>query len=155
MKPQILLTIPRDSQHNIADPWFENMPRILHTAAARHLFETAAERGILEYYEELGYFKGVGITLPQLAYWCICASTYLGLDRGPTETTYWKPFEKALNQKPKSLSRATRPLDLDRDPETHRPMRDNNGWPLARELYAKDITAFFNALTADTSTENR
>lgn len=155
MKPQILLTIPRDSRHNIADPWFENMPRILHTAAARHLFEAAAERGILEYYEELGYFKGVGITQPQLAYWCICASTYLGLDRGPTETTYWQPFEKALNEKPRALGRATARLELDRDPETKRPIRDNNGWPIAREEYSKEIVAFFNDLATDTSTESR
>ncbi len=52
------------------------------------------------------------------------------------------------------MSRATAPLDLDRDSEG-RPLRDSKGWPIAREEYTKEITAFFNALETALNTDNQ
>ena len=85
-------------------------------------------------------------TQTRLAFWCACASTYLGLDRG--STTNWKPFEDFFGLAAKTLSRATGPLCLDRDRE---------GWPTGLETYTTEINAFFAGLDgstagADTST---
>lgn len=79
-------------------------------------------------------------TQTRLAYWCACASTYLGLDRG--STTYWKPFEDLFGLRPKTLSRATGPLCLGRDRE---------GWPTGLEAYTAEIDSFFADLDSSTA----
>ena len=146
------------------DFFYYNAPEELQTWRAFRLFEAAERAGLLSWIatnqaeldfdataepifalrpEPAGPIK----TLAHLAFWCACASHYLGLDRGGTQTTFWKPFEELFGQRPKSFSRATGPLDLDRDSEG-RPIRDSNGWPLAREQYARATTDFFNALVS-------
>ena len=74
-------------------------------------------------------------TQTHLAFWCACASRFLGLDRG--STTNWRPFELLFGLAPKTLSRATNPLCLDRDTE---------GWPIGRDEYTAATNAFFNSL---------
>lgn len=79
------------------DRWHAEMPRAFWTAEARHLFKAAEAAGIVAYcWEASAYFKGEGITKAQLAYWCIKASTYLGIDRGGT--TNWRPFEAVFGR---------------------------------------------------------
>lgn len=152
------------------DFWYYNTPAAFHTWRAFALFEAAERAGFVSWIcanqaavdltdaEPVFALRrnpaGPLQSNPYLAYWCACASTFLGWDRGPKETTYWAPFEDLFGLAAKTLSRATRPLDLDRDSEG-RPIRDSNGWPLAREQYTKDTIPFFNALAADNSTENR
>lgn len=150
-----------------------NTPGVFHTYRAYDLFTIAVSAGLFTWQNMLGSEEfeqwlathkpkkaldfalipqklvitesGPIKTQQHLAYWCICASTYLGLDRGPKETTYWEPFEDLFQLPRRTLSRATAPLDLDRDSEG-RPIRDSKGWPIASEEYTKEITAFFNAL---------
>lgn len=74
-------------------------------------------------------------TQTHLAFWCACASKFLGLNRG--STTYWRPFELLFGLPYKTLSRATGPLCLDLDAE---------GWPIGREEYTAATIAFFNNL---------
>lgn len=84
-------------------------------------------------------------TQQHLAYWCIRASTYLGLDRG--STTCWEPFEELFQQPSRSLSRATGPLDL---------KRDTRGRIIGkREEYTAEIDAFFDALETALNTDNQ
>ena len=152
------------------DFWYYNAPATFHTWRAFSLFDAAERAGLLRW--ETANQAAVDLADAEpvfvlrrnpagplqnntyLAYWCACASTFLGLDRGPTETTNWKPFEDLFGLAAKTLSRAAGPLDLDRDSEG-RPIRDSNGWPLAREQYAKDTTAFFNAFVSAASADTQ
>ena len=75
-------------------------------------------------------------TQAHLAYWCICASTYLGLDRG--STTSWEDFETLFQLPRRSLSKATNPLEIE---------RDTKGRIIGkREEYTAAIDEFFAAL---------
>jgi len=79
------------------DCWHRDMPRELWTPEARQVFFAAVEAGLLEFhpYEDY-YIAGEGVTKPQLAYWCKCASTHLHLDKGEKRTN-WKVFEAVFN----------------------------------------------------------
>lgn len=75
----------------------ECLPPILLLRESILLFKAAIEEGILEQEETPAGVKlvpGMGITKGQLAYWCIKACKYLGLERG--HTTYWVPFEQVF-----------------------------------------------------------
>lgn len=75
-------------------------------------------------------------TQAHLAYWCIRASAYLGLDRG--RTTSWEPFENLFGLPSRSLSRATGPLDLE---------YNEKGIMIGkREEYTAEIDNFFASL---------
>lgn len=166
--------LPESGLNYVESLYKNNTPRVLHTYRAFNLFIIAVSAGLFEWKSALdskqygqwieahkplkSYLQLAEIphrlllcesgpikTQQHLAYWCICASTYLGLDRGPKETTYWEPFEDLFQLPRRTMSRATAPLDLDRDSEG-RPLRDSKGWPIAREEYTKEITAFFNDL---------
>lgn len=154
----------------VTDLYYYNTPDSLHTWRAFTLFEAAEQAGFfrwiitnqaaVDFDDDTPDFAlrpapgGPIKTQTHLAYWCMCASTYLGLDRGPTETTYWKPFEDLLGKPPKTLSRATGPLDLDRD-SAGRVIRDSKGWPMARDQYSKETIAFFNSLESDLNAQSR
>ena len=145
MKPLILEEIKRDDRGNWTDPWQREMPRVFHTAAARHLFTEALKHGILTYYEELGcFYKGANITLAQLAYWSMKASTYLGLDRGSTHSQ--KPFEKVFALPPKALTRARGPLQLEYNQEGQITSKN--------EKLCGPIDAFFAELETGLNTDN-
>ena len=128
-------------------------PETFHTQGAWALFNCAIVSCFLEWgIKDLGegnYRFGLRPsstgplkTQTHLAFWCACASTFLGMDRGPTKNTttkntYWKPFEELFGLPRKTLSRAAGPLDL---------YHDKSGWPNGREEYAAATNAFFNSL---------
>ena len=128
-------------------------PETFHTQGAWALLKCAQLSSLLEWsVKDLGEgnykfglypsTKGPLKTQTHLAYWCACASTFLGMDRGPTKNTtkkntYWKPFEELFGLPRKTLSRAAGPLDL---------YHDESGWPNGREEYAAATNAFFNNL---------
>ena len=75
-------------------------------------------------------------TQPHLAYWCIRASTYLGLDK--VSSTNWEPFEDLFGLPHKTLCRTTGPLDLKRDTQGRIVEK--------REEYTAEIDDFFASL---------
>lgn len=81
-----------------------------------------------------------------LAYWCIRASTYLGLDK--VSCTCWEPFEDLFQLPRKTLSRVTKPLELKRDTTTGRIISK-------RKEYTAEIDAFFDALETALNTDNQ
>lgn len=76
-------------------------------------------------------------TQTHLAFWCACASTFLGWDRGKKRSPFWKPFEELFGLARKTLSRAEYLLELDKNAE---------GWPIGRDEYTAATNAFFNSL---------
>lgn len=132
-------------QHtDTGDTWHAYMPAEFWTQKARRLFRAALEAGILQPGEGDAYLApAYGLEWALLAWWCKLASTYLGLDR--RSTTNWEPFEKALDLKRRSLSRATGPLDLQFDKEGN--LID---W---RRDYTAPIDAFFDALEEEDKKE--
>lgn len=134
-----------------SDLFANHTPAAFHTQGAWALFMCAQSAALfswkLDIENKISNFHpwpnpaGPIKTKAHLAYWCIRASSFLGLDRGPKHTTFWKPFEELLGQPRKALSRATGPLDLERDNEgriTHK-----------NEAYTKEIDAFFDNLETD------
>ena len=126
-------------------------PETFHTLGAWALFMCAQSAALLRWKldtdNDISIFHlapnpaGPIKTKAHLAYWCIRASTFLGLDRGPKRTTFWKPFEELFGQPRKALSRATGPLDLQRDNEGRITQKN--------EAYTKEIDAFFDNLGTD------
>ena len=87
------------------DPWHAYMPEEFWTKDARRLFSAALDAGIIELAEGDTYFwGGRGITKGQLAYWCVKACQYLGLNRG--SFCNWKPFDEAFGFQDKPLRNA-------------------------------------------------
>ena len=133
--------------------FIKHTPEAFHTQGAWALLMCAQVSGLLEWgVKDLGErnYKfglrpsptGPFKTQTHLAYWCACASTFLGMDRGPTrnttkKNTFWKPFEELFGLPRKTFSRAAGPLDL---------YHDESGWPNGREEYAAATNAFFNSL---------
>ena len=76
-------------------------------------------------------------TQQHLAYWCIWANYYLGLDRGDKHIIEWEPYEDLFQQPNRLLSKATKPLELD---------RNEDGRPMGAKKYTAEIDAFFDAL---------
>lgn len=146
----------------VTDFYYYNTPDTLHTWRAFALFEAAERAGFLrwiitnqaavDFDNDTPDFAlrpapgGPIRTLAHLAYWSARASYYLGLDRGPKHTTYWKPFEDLFGKPSKAFSRATGPLDLDRSAE---------GRPIGRAEYTAEIDAFFDSLETDLNTPSR
>ena len=125
--------------HLDGDAWHE-LPREFWTQKARHLFDAARKAGILQLSETgprmYNYVPNPALDWALLAWWCMRASKYLGLDR--KSTTCWKPFEEALGLPRRSLSRATGPLDIDRNE-----YKEIVSW---RSDYTREIDVFFAAL---------
>lgn len=138
------------------DFFYYSTPAAFHTWRAYTLFQAAERAGLLQWAilnqaavdlanEDPDFAlrpvpTGPVRTQTRLAFWCACASNYLGLDRG--STTYWRPFEELFGLAPKTLSRATGPLCLDRDRE---------GWPTGLEAYTAEIDPFFADLDSEAS----
>lgn len=144
------------------DFFYYNTPAEIHTWRAYDLFCAAEKEGLfswictnqaaVDFCLEDPCFSlrpnpaGPIKSLARLAYWCMRASYYLGLDRGKQHSTYWKPFEDLFGKKRRSLSRATWLLDLSTD-ERKRPISLNTE-------YTAEIDAFFDRLEADLNTDN-
>lgn len=166
--------IPEFGQNYAESLFTHNTPGALHTYRAFDLFNIAIAAGLfawqntldseqhLQWLEahkplksvlqlaEMPYKlviteSGPIRTQQHLAYWCIRASTYLGLDRG--STTCWEPFEDLFQLPRRSLSRATGPLDLKRDTRGRITGK--------REEYTAEIDAFFDALETALNTEQQ
>lgn len=126
------------------DSWHAEMPRAFWTAEARALFKAAEAAGIVAYCWQAGtYSKGEGITKAQLAYWCIKASTYLGIDRGGT--TNWKPFEAVFGN-PSGVEAST-PLKACLHNIGYTKQAAGEAW----QDYTAPIDLFFENLKASTN----
>lgn len=159
--------MPATGLNYVESLFFRNTPNVFHTYRAYDLFTIAAAGGWFEWQcmytteQFLEWIKAKDFnqtTLEQklaemphrfvptesgplrtqthLAYWCICASTYLGLDRG--STTSWEDFETLFQLPRRSLSKATGPLEIERD-SSGRIIRK-------RAEYTAEIDDFFASL---------
>ena len=138
--------------------WYCSVDPVFYTDKAYNLFRAAEAAGILWLDPNDKWCKG-NITKAQLAYWCICASTYLGMDRASKKghpQTNWKPFEKVfgypagkswidgkLYEKSNPLAATLHNMDY---------TKQEKGFGAVEEL-KKPIDDFFNSLEASTPEE--
>ena len=128
-----------------SDLFVQYTPAAFHTQGAWALFMCAQSAALLNWkvdIENNAFFHlwptptGPIKTKAHLAYWCIRASTYLGLDK--VSSTNWEPFEDLFGLPHKTLCRTTGPLDLKRDTQGRIVKK--------REEYTAEIDDFFASL---------